>query len=138
MTPPTRDEIAAYLEDIKQSVRAGRYRIALNENRRDNLQLRVDYVISSDDVRNILLSLETDDFSEKRQNEHAGYENEWLYIFGKAVPLIERFGTGEKTVPLYIKFNKLRNLFVIVISFHEQKHPLFYPFKQMTDKDFLS
>lgn len=80
-------------------------------------------------MQNILLSLEVADFSEKRQNEHVGYEDEWLYIFGKAVPLIERFGSGERSVPLYIKFHKLENQFVIVISFHKQKYPLSYPFK---------
>ena len=30
---------------------------------------------------------------------------------------------------LYIKFNKLENCFVIVISFHEQKYPLTYYFR---------
>lgn len=34
-----------------------------------------------------------------------------------------------KMVSLYIKFNKLENYFVIVISFHEQKYPLTYYFK---------
>ena len=38
-------------------------------------------------------------------------------------------GTEEKTVSLYIKFNKLENCFVIVISFHEQKYPLTYYFR---------
>ena len=35
----------------------------------------------------------------------------------------------EKTVSLYIKFNKLDGCFVIVISFHEQKYPLTYYFR---------
>ena len=43
--------------------------------------------------------------------------------------MIERYGTAEKLVPLYIKFNKLDNEFVIVISFHEQRHPLTYYFR---------
>lgn len=77
----------------------------------------------------ILLSLTVEDFSERKQNEHTGYEDERLYIFGKDVSLMERFGTGERLVPLYIKINKLKNLLVIVISFHEQKYPLRYPFK---------
>lgn len=129
MNETTRKEIAAYLAEVKKSVRKGRYRVEQNENRRSNLRLLTDYVINSDDVKNILLSLETEDFSEKKQNEHIGYENEWLYIFGKDVTLLERFGTKERKVSLYIKFNKLKNMFVIVISFHEQKYPLNYPFK---------
>ena len=62
-------------------------------------------------------------------NKHVGYEHERLYVFGKDVVLLERNGTEEKTVSLYIKFNKLENCFVIVISFHEQKHPLTYYFR---------
>ena len=52
-----------------------------------------------------------------------------LYTSGKDVILLERNGTKEKTVSLYIKFNKLDGCFVIVISFHEQKYPLTYYFR---------
>ena len=45
------------------------------------------------------------------------------------VTLLERYGTEERIVSLYIKFNKLENCFVIVISFHEQKHPVTYYFR---------
>jgi len=81
------------------------------------------------DAENIILNLNVMDFSDAVPNEHAGFEHETLYIFGKEVLLIERYGTAEKLVPLYIKFNKLDNEFVIVISFHEQRHPLTYYFK---------
>ena len=50
-------------------------------------------------------------------------------VFGRDVILLERNGTEEKTVSLYIKFNKLDDCFVIVISFHEQKYPLTYYFR---------
>ena len=79
--------------------------------------------------KQIILSLTAMDFSEILQNEHKGYEHEMLYVFGKDVRLLERNGSEEKTVSLYIKFNKLENRFVIVISFHEQKYPLTYYFK---------
>ena len=80
-------------------------------------------------AKDIILSLSVMDFSEILQNKHKGYEYERLYVFGKDVVLLERTGTEEKTVSLYIKFNKLENCFVIVISFHEQKYPLTYHFK---------
>lgn len=75
------------------------------------------------------MSLTAKDFSEILQNEHRGFEHERLYVFGKDVTLLERSGNEEKTVSLYIKFNKLENCFVIVISFHKQKYPLTYYFK---------
>lgn len=69
------------------------------------------------------------DFSEILQNEHIGYEHEYLYVFGKDVILLERNGTEIRTVPLYIKFNRLEEGFVIIISFHEQRYPLTYYFR---------
>ncbi|MBD5544175.1 MAG: hypothetical protein HDR01_08045 [Lachnospiraceae bacterium] len=122
-------DIEQYLSAVKETVGNDRYRLARNAKRQDNINLFLDYVIDEAKVKEILLSLTAMDFSEILQNEHVGYEHERLYVFGKDVKLLERNGTEEKTVSLYIKFNKLENYFVIVISFHEQKHPLTYYFK---------
>lgn len=125
----TRTEIEEYLLEVKDAVRGNRYQIERNKNRQDNIDLFTDYVLDEAGAKMILLDLEVDDFSEVRQNDHIGYEHEKLYIFGKDVKLIERFGSSIKTVSLYIKFNKLENRYVIVISFHEQKYPLSYYFR---------
>lgn len=125
----TRNEIEKYLSILKDSVEAGTYRIELNSRRQDNRDLFFTYVIDEIKAKEILLSITVDDFSEILQNEHKGFEHERLYVFGKDVKLLERMGNAEKTVSLYIKFNKLENCFVIVISFHEQKFPLKYYFK---------
>lgn len=125
----TRTEIENYLNDVKNAIRGNRYQIDRNLKRQANIDLFIDYVIDESDAKQILLGLEVDDFSEVKQNNHVGREQEMLYIFGKDVKLIERFGGAEKNVSLYIKFNKLENKYVIVISFHEQKYPLSYYFK---------
>ena len=125
----TRNEMENYLSDLKEAVEAGAYRIELNSRRQDNRDLFFTYVIDETKVKEILLGITVDDFSEILQNEHKGFEHERLYVFGKDVKLLERMGNAEKTVSLYIKFNKLENCFVIVISFHEQKFPLKYYFK---------
>ena len=125
----TIEDVEMYLEDVKEAINAGRYRIAMNENRQDNRDLFVDYVISEEQRKQILLSLEAADFSEIRNNTHKGYEHELLYVFGKDVKLLNRFGSEEEQVSLYIKFNKLESLYVIVISFHKQKCPLNYKFR---------
>lgn len=114
---------------VKEAVENDRYRLDRNARRQGNINLFLDYVIDEAKAKEIILSLTAMDFSKILQNEHAGYEYERLYVFGKDVILLERNGTKEKTVSLYIKFNKLENCFVIVISFHEQKHPLTYYFK---------
>ena len=122
-------DVENYLEAVKCAVKAHRYRLAMNAKRPDNRKLFDTYLLTMRDAENIILNLNVMDFSDAVPNEHAGFEHETLYIFGKEVLLIERYGTAEKLVPLYIKFNKLDNEFVIVISFHEQRHPLTYYFK---------
>lgn len=89
----TIEDVEMYLEDVKEAINAGRYRIAMNENRQDNRDLFVDYVISEEQRKQILLSLEAADFSEIRHNTHKGYEHELLYVFGKDVKLLNRFGS---------------------------------------------
>lgn len=122
-------DIELYLSEVKEAVASGRYRLDRNSRRQDNISLFLDYIIDEAKAKEIILGLTAMDFSEILRNEHAGYEHERLYVFGKDVTLLERNGTEERTVSLYIKFNKLENCFVIVISFHEQKYPLTYYFK---------
>ena len=122
-------DVENYLEAVKCAVKAHRCRLDMNAKRPDNRKLFDTYLLTMRDAENIILNLNVMDFSDAVPNEHAGFEHETLYIFGKEVLLIERYGTAEKLVPLYIKFNKLDNEFVIVISFHEQRHPLTYYFK---------
>lgn len=122
-------DIEQYLSEVKAAVEKGRCRLDRNTKRQDNINLFLNYIIDEAKAKEIILSLTATDFSEILQNEHKGFEHEQLYVFGKDVVLLERNGTEEKAVSLYIKFNKLENCFVIVISFHEQKHPLTYFFK---------
>lgn len=122
-------DIEAYLSEVKDAVGKDRYRIARNSRRQDNIDLFLDYVMNEARAKEILLSLEPADFSAVLKNEHTGFEHERLYVFGKDVSLLERNGAEETIVPLYIKINNLENGFVIVISFHRQKHPLTYCFQ---------
>ena len=80
-----RNAVARYLDEVKDAVRNNRYRIAQNSKRGDNQKLFQDYVIDEAKAKQILLELDVLDFSEVRRNEHEGYENELLYIFGKDV-----------------------------------------------------
>lgn len=126
--PLSLSEVENYLVAVKRAVKAHRYRLDMNANRPDNRKLFQNYLLTEKEAEKIILSLTAFDFSDAVANEHVGFEHEMLYIFGKTVPLTERFGTREKQVPLYIKFNKLENQFVIIISFHEQRYPLTYYF----------
>lgn len=93
------------------------------------------YLITEEGAYNIIRSLTPLDFCEALQNEHPKYRHELLYVFGKDVKLVERYGGPEEvTVSLYIKFNYLESHYVIVISFHEQKWPLSYYFDQKQEE----
>ena len=79
----TRNEMENYLSDLKEAVEAGAYRIELNSRRQDNRDLFFTYVIDETKVKEILLGITVDDFSEILQNEHKGFEHERCKAFGK-------------------------------------------------------
>lgn len=122
----SRVEVEQYLSEVFAAVNAGRYQISARQKNQD---IYLDYVFTEKDAREVILSLTANDFSEAVQNEHSKYPEEILYIFGKDINLLPRYGGGEEIVSLYIKFNKLENQYLIVISFHKQEYPLVYKFK---------
>lgn len=122
-------EINDYLGEAKKLILDGKFRIALNSNRLTNWSLFDEYLINEESVKSILLNLTVYDFCEKVQNKHANFNHEWLYVFGKEIDLIKRFEEKSEMVPLYIKFNKIEDKFLIVVSFHKQKYPLVYYFQ---------
>lgn len=117
-------DIEEYLSIVRQAVREDRYEIERNENREENLKLSWQYMLPEEDIKKIIYSLTPLDFSEAVKNRKKRFANEILYVFGKNVNLIERDSGQEKEIELYIKFNKEIDNYVIVISFHEAKHPV--------------
>ena len=122
----TKSDVEQYLSDVFAAVNAGRYQIS---PRQKNQDIYMDYVFTEEDAKKVILSLTVYDFSDAVQNDHPQHPEEILYIFGKDINLMPRYGDSEEKVSLYIKFNKLTNQYVIVISFHKQEYPLTYKFK---------
>lgn len=117
-------DIEEYLSIVRQAVREDRYEIERNENREENLKLSWQYMLPEEEIKKIIYSLTPLDFSEAVKNRKKRFAKEILYVFGKNVNLIERDSGQEKEIELYIKFNKEIDNYVIVISFHEAKHPV--------------
>lgn len=117
-------DIEEYLSIVRQAVREDRYEIERNENREEKLKLSWQYMLPEEEIKKIIYSLTPLDFSEAVKNRKKRFANEILYVFGKNVNLIERDSGQEKEIELYIKFNKEIDNYVIVISFHEAKHPV--------------
>lgn len=130
----TKDVIMKYLTEVFAAVHSGRYQIS---PRPKNQEIYVDYVFTEADAERIILSLTVEDFSDVAQNDHLHHKDEILYIFGKDVRLLPRYGKSavEETVSLYIKFNKLSDNYVFVISLHKQEYPLVYKFKKQFDTE---
>lgn len=122
----SRAEVDKYLEDVRRLVNHGRYRISA---RKKNELIYDEYVFSEARCKEIIMNLKVEDFSKADYNDHPDYSEEILYVFGKEVQLLPKYGGDEETVALYIKFNKLSNMYIIVVSFHKQEYPLKYQFK---------
>lgn len=119
------DDIKAYLIDVADLIERKRFTFA--SNRGKNEALLEKYILTENDIARICATLTPDDFCQRVQNVHPGYEYEILYIFQKKISLVERYGNKEDTVKLYIKFNCIHysdDKFLIIISFHEEEHPL--------------
>ena len=41
-------DIEKYLEDVKEAISVGRYRVEMNENRQDNQDLVMDYIVDEE------------------------------------------------------------------------------------------
>ena len=121
-----KSDIEEYLQGVWNAIEAGKYQIA---PRPKNRELLTDYIITEEEELDIIKRLTPMDFSDAVPKDHRAREYEILDIFGKNINLLERFGNQERNVSLYIKFNKISDQYLFVISFHEQEHPLSYYFK---------
>lgn len=130
-TDLTQDEIKAYLSKFRKFILDGKYSIAQNENRQENIEFIEDYKIDTKKEKEILLGIQYDDFCYAVDNDNEEFSHEILYIFCKCQEL-DYWGTLEN-VDVYIKINmtQIRNGddFVYIVSFHKRNKPIEYLFK---------
>ena len=130
-TDLTPDDIKAYLSKFRKFILDGKYSIAQNENRQENIDFIEDYKIDTKKEKEILLGIQYDDFCYVVDNDNEEFSHEILYIFCKCQEL-DYWGTLEN-VDIYIKINmtQIRNGddFVFIVSFHIRNKPIEYLFK---------
>ncbi len=127
----TKEEISAVLQRIQECVSNGKYSIAQNANRAENIALIREYNLTSDKQRRIIMQIEVDDFCHSLNNTNFGFKHEILYVFRPEVTLFN-FDDEEKQLDLYTKFNILdlpSGTKVVIISFHERNKPIDYLFR---------
>lgn len=83
----TKDEISAVLQKIQECVSSGKYSVAQNENRAENIAFIREYNLTSDKQRRILMQIDVDDFCHSLQNTKLGFEHEILFVFCPQVTL---------------------------------------------------
>jgi len=127
----TPDDIIIFLEKLRKLVIYGKYIISKNEKRKENMDFIEDYKINTQKEKEILLSLQYEDFCYAVDNEKEKFYYEKLYIFSKAYEL-DNWGTLE-FIDIYIKINMTQTRkgddFMIIVSFHKRNKDIRYLFK---------
>ena len=128
----TREEVQVILNKIKDCINDNQYIISQNQNRAENVQFINEYRLYEKKRKEILLSIEVDDFCHSLNNTNPGYEHEVLYVFCPQRNLFDIFGE-EEFVDIYTKFNiieyKIDKKRVVTISFHKRNKPIAYLFR---------
>ena len=128
----TREEVEVILNKIKDCINDNQYIISQNQNRAENVQFINEYRLDEKKRKEILLSIEVDDFCHSLNNTNPGYEHEVLYVFCPQRNLFDIFGE-EEFVDIYTKFNiieyKIDKKRVVTISFHKRNKPIAYLFR---------
>lgn len=128
----TREEVEVILNKIKDCINDNQYIISQNQNRAENVQFINEYRLDEKKRKEILLSIEVDDFCHSLNNINPGYEHEVLYVFCPQRNLFDIFGE-EEFVDIYTKFNiieyKIDKKRVVTISFHKRNKPIDYLFR---------
>lgn len=128
----TREEVQVILNKIKDCINDNQYIISQNQNRAESVQFINEYRLDEKKRKEILLSIEVDDFCHSLNNTNPGYEHEVLYVFCPQRNLFDIFGE-EEFVDIYTKFNiieyKIDKKRVVTISFHKRNKPIAYLFR---------
>ena len=128
----TREEVQVILNKIKDCINDNQYIISQNQNRAENVQFINEYRLDEKKRKEILLSIEVDDFCHSLNNTNPGYEHEVLYVFCPQRNLFDIFGE-EEFVDIYTKFNiieyKIDKKRVVTLSFHKRNKPIAYLFR---------
>lgn len=114
------DHLEQFLSDFKVKLKI--WGLLFRSDRGKNTQTLLDLELSISQVKEIVGTLETVDYSQGPFEEKL-YGNASMWIFGKEV----------KATEIYIKISLgMPSTEVICISFHKAEYPINYPFKKAT------
>lgn len=131
LTNFSKEDISEYLIKVSQCIDGGRAQIALNNQRKKNIDFLARYNLTVKDAFTYIKGLDVNDFCYGLKNDtnNPRFQHEILYVFSKTFKL-EEAGI-EKAIETYIKFNliEMESNRLITISFHELEQPIKQLFK---------
>lgn len=115
----TNEKIDEYIITLKMCLIDKECKLIIHWNKNKNFVFNYLYSIKNEDVKNILLSLDSNDFSEIKVSNHPGHFGELLYVFTPVRDFIAANGDTQR-IRLYIKIHIVEDKTIVdVISFHE-------------------
>ena len=126
-----KEMVAWLLKEIQSCVSQDKFIISQNDNRQENIEFIQEYNFTHQKQKDLLLSIEIDDFCYTMPNRNKNFPADILYLFCPQRTLNTALGE-EEVVDIYIKCDPLiydDNKHIIVISFHKRKEPLTYAFR---------
>lgn len=100
-----RQRLTVIKQLIEEDINGNKFILA---NRSKNREFMLKYSLLINDIKNIILNLEIDDYYKGPEKDEAGYEGE-IWIF---TPMF-------REIKLYIKIRLSNNKLVVCISMHE-------------------
>ena len=116
------------LENFKERVESGDYIIIQRDK---NIDFITEFNLTEKMQKTVLLSLMVVDYSESEESRN--FADSYVHKFNKTLALTDANGNNEKA-DMHIKFEIERadnGEFVVVISFHRQEYPPYFPFAEM-------
>lgn len=121
------ESINKYLSNLKKLIINSNCYFKISDRDKKNNFCKK-YLINTKIAKDIICGLMYKDFYRIVRNEHEGYNDEFLYIFGPTKELVDIFGKREK-VQLYIKINYIKDKVIILVSLHNAESKIELKYK---------
>ena len=112
------NDIEQYLVQMKKMIKDG-CRVIPKIKRDKNFLFMYLYNITEKSIKEILLSLEINDYYNRFKSDNEKHKDELLYVWSPTRMLVDQNGE-EREIKMYIKtYVDKKNNYVVVISFHK-------------------
>lgn len=121
----SRNDVEIFLKTIQDKLKYDCRNLQISIKQGNNKKFLMEFALTKEDIRQIILSLKVTDFSAKMESIHPKFKNH-LYLFAPYCNFIHKAGIRVR-VQIYLKlvYTKPGNQ-IIVVSVHLPKEKLSY------------